>query len=236
MLFWDIKDSYTEETMTNFIETNSILISIVISFIGSLAAIFGAYYGRKAYRVAQDIFYKGIQMDTDKVLTQVGLELTIALINPFQNFQNITHVIWDDPHFDEKTVLCVKEVLEKNMFEPRFLYYEQHRGEIWDAVSSCAKGQVNSFNALRNLIEKAKTFDRGMNDLKESLNKYLGADGIPQDATMNDFFNAKTNINKGIYDRGLELVKEIEKCIDALPKELNVAEKSEALRMKKSII
>ncbi|MDO4340839.1 MAG: hypothetical protein Q4C91_22620 [Eubacteriales bacterium] len=218
--------------MTNFIETNSIMISIVISLIGSLAAIFGAYYGRKAYRVAQDIFYKGIQMDTDKVLTQVGLEFTIVFIIPFQNFRNVTNGIWDDPHFDKQTVLYVKGVLEKSMFEPHFSYYEQHRGEIWDAVANCTEGQVHSFNSLRNFVEKAKTFDRGMNDLKESLDKYLGADGIPQNATMNDFFNAKTNINKGIFDRGLKLVNEIELCIKTLPAELNVEEKSEALRMK----
>lgn len=208
--------------LINFITENNAMVSTAIGAAGLILSGFGVYYGRKAYVAANNIFENGIRMDKKKVLEQVSLELVISFFIPFSKFKIATDPFRDKPY--EKRVSYLNDALSNTMFQVKFPYFDMHKGELWDSLDSCGEaGQAKAFNRVVAFVEKAHRLEQSIHELQKILDDYLRQDkGSKANDTLEQFFAERPNVNKELFDKGLDLLDELEELAEKLPEELEI--------------
>lgn len=217
--------------MIQFFDKYEYLISLLVGIIGLTLSAFGVYYGRKAYRVAQDIFDDGLQIQKQEVLSHLSVEIITEFINPLNKFKISTNSLWTNT-YDTQNVFTVRDILKDNAFSVEFPYFDIHKGDIWDSLTVCGEAeQGKAFNDILNFVNKAKRFGDAVNNLCRALDECLeDIKEISHNTTLNDLFekcknsNKKYYLNKNIFDRGREMIKEISDYVEKLPKELEISE------------
>lgn len=219
-----------------FQQCNSTLTSInnivqnyngIISLCGAAASVAGAFFGYKAYCTAKDIFKKGIQIDKDKTLQQLGLEFFINFIKSFDLFINDMSFIWESGDYSQNKAWELVAVLNKNNFITDFSYFEKHRGEIWIALSEISgqksKKQTEEFESICIFVEKSKKLNSGINYIRNDLQRFINSASIkPTDITLEEYYDSLKNNEKRSFDDGIKLIKIVEKSINELPLSLKI--------------
>jgi hypothetical protein len=217
-----------------FIKNNYDVIGIVIGLVGVVVAVFGVIYGRKGYRVAKEIFDKGLRIDKKKVLQQVSLEFVTGFFIPFSKFKTAAKPIQEKTS-DAQNVLHVRNMIEEHTFSVQFPYYDVHKGDVWDSLEICKEmEQADAFNAIADFVEEARKFDRAITDLYERLNDYLSPDNALESqrragATLQDFFYTSQSVNQEVFDKGMDMMDKLSEYENRLPKELEISEKKRQL-------
>lgn len=213
-----------------FIKQNEYLIGII----GLVISGIGVFYGRKAYRTAQDIFKKGLQIDESKIFSQIGLEIIWGFIIPYSKFKSATASIWKSD-YNMQSVTTVHDILSYNKFSVAFPYLDLHKGELWDALEH-RKGSLDntadSFLAIMQFYESAKMLSDRIRDLDKAISDYLRK--IPEGEahttlTLADFFKEDQFVNDEMFRRGLHLMEVVDSKLKNLPKELEIEDKQKKL-------
>ncbi len=229
------------EVLQDILKQNSAEISAAVGCIGLLISIFGVRYSYKSYKTALDIFNKGIQLDKQKILEQVSLELVINFCIPFSKFCSATEEIWDGMNvstgkIDKMDISYIRTCLSNKAFSVNFPYINLHKGEIWDALKECDEmPQAKDFNLLMEFLEKAKKFDRFILDIHGQIDEYMN----PKDpklardselvkarasAKVKDFFDEFKEYDKTIFNEINRRINEIKQIEDELSKVLKIKE------------
>ena len=219
----------------DILRQNSAEISAVVGCIGLLISAIGVWYGRKGYITAMNIFHKGIQIDKQKILEQVSLELVINFCIPFSRFCNASKEIWDSMNvstgkIDKMDISYIRRSLSNKAFSVNFPYINLHKGEIWDALKECDEmTQAKAFNLLMEFIEKAKKFDSFLLDIHGRIDEYMNPkDSVLAEkrasAKVEDFFDDFKEYDKSIFNEIDRCVKEIMQSEANLPKVLEIDE------------
>jgi hypothetical protein len=218
--------------MMFFLNTYGAIINIIIGIISICVAIIGVYYGKMAYITADKIFSKGIQIDQDKVCSQVCLEFVIGFIDPYYEFKTATNKIWsEDCNIEDQNIVHIRDSLRSYSFEANFSYYEQHKGEIWDALSKYDEKQADAFNIIREFVEKAKNFNKGMNKFIGSLDDFICPNQTTPPRTsarMEDFFQERQDVNRDKFNSGRTMMKNVDDSLEKLNTILDI----ESIRIK----
>lgn len=195
----------------------------------------GVWYSYKSYKTALDIFNKGIQIDKQKILEQVSLELVINFCIPFSKFCSATEEIWDGMNvstgkIDKMDISYIRTCLSNKAFSVNFPYINLHKGEIWDALKECGEmPQAEAFNLLMEFLEKTKKFDRFILDIHGRIDGYMN----PKEpdltkkrasAKVADFFAEFKEYDKAIFNEINRRINEIKKSEDELSKVLKINE------------
>lgn len=217
----------------DILKQNSAEISTAVGCIGLFISALGVWYGRKAYITALNIFHKGIQIDKQKILEQVSLELVINFCVPFSKFCNATENIWDGMsvstgRIDKMEISYIRTSLSNKAFSINFPYIDLHKGEIWDALENCDEmTQAEAFNMLMEFIEKAKKFDRFILDIYGRIDGYMN----PKDpvlaknrasAKVEDFFADFKEYDKSVFQEMDRSIRDIRQSENKLPKLLEI--------------
>lgn len=231
-------------TLLFFAEDNEFFISTLIGILGVAASCVGAYYGSKAYNVAKEIFQKGLKINAEKILSHLSLEIVMEFVKPFSEFKISTKGIWDGT-LAVQNAYDVWWDLNKYAFPVAFPYFDANKGDIWDALGDCNKAeQADAFMKIVEFIEMAKRFQGGVNNLREALRKYLDKCGAEEnitieknnnkmrEATLSDFFMDNPYGNREMFDRGIRMMGEIEKCLEGLPKQLDIRKMRKELEIR----
>lgn len=207
-----------------FLEYNGI-----ISLCSVLASMAGAFFGYKAYRTAKDIFKKGIQIDKDRVLQQLGLEFFVNFIKGFDQFLlDVNFMQKRDFYFDNK-VGELAQVLNKNNFTVDFSYFEKHKGEIWVALSETLneenKKQAEEFESICRFIELSRKLSNGMNYTRNDLQKYIDSNHINSaNVTLAEYYDSLKSSERKKFDEGIKLIEIVKNSIQYLPSSLKIEE------------
>lgn len=214
------------EDIMKFINENSGWINFWIGILGLILSIISICVGVKAYKVAKEIYEKGVNFDKDKMLTQTRMEFILGFINPFTDFQKKTQLIYEETFYDE-TVFRVNKLLKKCIFSVEFPYFDVHKGDIFISLEKCEDGQLKAFKKILVFIDKAKCFKKGMDAFVDELNNCLREhEGNPDfdKITIKQFFNEKPYVREDIFKRGVKMQEKMDDCIQNLPKELKIEE------------
>ena len=211
--------------LKTFIENNDCLISALVGIVGLILSAFSVYFGRKAYFVAQKIFDDGLQIKKQEVLSHVSVEFITEFINPFENFLISTKSLWENS-YDIQNVLTVRDTLKNNAFSVAFPYFDVHKGDIWDSLAVCGEvEQGKAFNDILRFVDKAKRFGDAVNNLYKKLDECLvEIQELSANTTLNDLFQTCKQLNKDMFERGREMIKEMDVYVARLPKELKILE------------
>lgn len=220
------------DAIIEFIKENDYIIGIA----GLVISGMGVFYGRMAYRTALNIFRKGLQIDEDKVFSQIGLEIVLGFVIPYNKFKSATESIWNG-EYSKLRITTVRDNLDDNKFSVAFPYLDIHKGELWDALDHRKGNQAstaNSFLSVMQFYESAKMLSDGIRALDEAISKYLegkkGVAGIEiATLTLADFFKESQYVNDVMFHKGLELMKEVDERMKLLPEELRIKERFQEL-------
>lgn len=239
-------------------------INTIISFFALIVAVIGVWYGKKGakfgekgYQTAEKIFKEGVQLDCDKVFAQLGLELTMNIIIPFMEFEKVADIYLYNKKglILEQRVSTVYDMINCIFFKVSCPYWDMHKGDVWDAFEKVQEdkrkeeqngrqGDSNeasdSFQKIRDFIEKAKEFEKGIGSVSNALENYMNEKtsknclrknyNETKNMTMVGFFNIGSN--KHLYDEGKEKIKALKETIDLLPEELKIEDKKNKLQRK----
>lgn len=212
-------------SVLGFIKQNDYIIGILGLFISAL----GVYYGRKAYRTALDIFNKGIQIDENKIFSQIGLEFVLKFIVPYSQLKENTEDIWNREKYSSMDLITIYNKLEKNKFEAEFPYLEEHKGDLWNALEHRKKESDNVTESFRKILifsESAKDLNNGILNLDKTISKYIGEKHKEDPNVILTFADfSRENANGELIDRGIALMEEIDQEIASLPEELGIDDK-----------
>jgi tetratricopeptide (TPR) repeat protein len=217
------------EVLEMFLKSNNEVITFLIGVVSILVSFLSAYYGRKAYRVAKEIFEKGLRIDRKKVLQQISLEFVTGFFIPLANFRRVMKPVLEKS-YDKEKVLYIRGLIKDNAFSVRFPYFDVHKGEVWDSLIICEDmDQATAFNSIMDFAEKARNFDRAVTDLSESLNDYLYANGVEENqrranSCMKDFFDICQSVNRDMFNQGMRMMEELAQYEYKLPKELEISD------------
>jgi len=211
--------------LKDFIENNNYLLNTIMEIIGLILSAFSVYFGRKAYLVAQKIFDDGLQIKKQEVLSHVSVEFITEFINPFENFLISTKSLWENA-YDAQNVFAVRDILKNNAFSVAFPYFDVHKGDIWDSLAVCGETeQGKAFNDILRFVDKAKRFGDSVNNLYKKLDECLeDTQELSAVTTLNDLFQISKNLNKDMFERGREMIKEMEEYVSRLPEKLKITE------------
>lgn len=126
-------------------------------------------------------------------------------------------------------ILHVRDLIKDNRFSVQFPYFDAHKGDVWDSLIICKEmDQSEAFNTIMSFVEKARNFDRAITDLYERLNNYLNPNDVAKSQTMatstlQDFFDTHQSINQAVFNKGINMMDELSKYENKLPKELNIS-------------
>ena len=225
-------------------QVNDILnkdINIINMLIGVMSLIlsgFAVYYGRKAYRVAQDIFEKGIQINKKKVLDEASWEFVSDFFIPLSKLYLVTKAYFpiiegrycpqDNPVED------VYNELKSIKLPSRFSYWELHKRDIFDALDiddgltygkTGEQHQINAFLDIFEFVDKALELQNKINAVIEFLkkNKSVERDGRSKRVRLDELFN-KDIYGKINYelDELFHQMETLKKYVNTLPQELNI--------------
>nr|WP_305142188.1 hypothetical protein [uncultured Acetatifactor sp.] len=158
-----------EKTVKIFIENNNLILSILISILGLILSGFSVYFGRKAYKTANDIYRDGLQIRKKEVLSHVSVEFITEFINPFSEFQISTKSVWENA-YDIQNVFAAREMLKHNNFSVAFPYLDVHKGDVWDSLAVCGEdGQGKAFNNILRFVDHARRFGDAVNNVYKRL-------------------------------------------------------------------
>lgn len=217
-----------------FLVNHNVVLSILIDILGIIISLFGVYFGRKAYRVAKEIYEKGINLNKEKVLRQISLEFVTGFFIPLSKFKTATRSILVNA-CDDQRVLHVRDLIKDNQFFVLFPYFDAHKGDVWDSLSICEDmEQAKAFNTMMDFVDKARSFDRAISDLYDRLNTYLNPDKKGEDksraiSTLKDFFDMDQSVNQETLNKGMRMIDELLQYEDKLPKELSISQMKQKL-------
>lgn len=223
--------------LETFLKNNNEVISILIGIVSIVVSLCGVYFGRKSYRVAKDIFEKGLRIDQQKVLQQISLEFVTGFFIPLSKLQAATEPI-RNKSCDELNVLYVRDLIKDNTFSVQFPYFDVHKGDVWDSLIICKDmEQSQAFNAITDFVENARSLDRAISDLYKRLNDYLNPNDVAErqkraGSTLQAFFNTYQSVNQGIFNRGMNMIEKLLQYEEKLPKELEIPGMKEKLLKK----
>lgn len=224
--------------------------TLIVSIIGVWYGRKGAEFGEKGYKTAEKIFKEGVQLDCDKVFAQLGLEITMNIIIPFEDFEKeMKKGLYSEKTEDlyKKQISEVYRELDEISFNVVCPYWDTHKGDIWDAFEKRKKersedvGEIsNPFWEIRDFIEKARSFQMGINYVKNAMKNAIHIDeekmnqvasergyDLEHNKTIKDFLNLGSNIR--LYQQGEIKMKELKRAIKLLPAELKIQEKKDKL-------
>lgn len=189
-----------------------------------------------AYRTAQDIFRKGLQIDDNKIFSQIGLEIVLGFVIPYNKFKSATEPIWNGEYGNQR-ITTVRDNLDSNKFSVAFPYLDIHKGELWDALEHRKKRQsetAESFLSIIQFYEFARKLSEGIRVLGEAISEYLKKKKSEKEVeidtlTLADFFKDGQYVNDVMFNRGLDLMKEVDKRMERLPKELRIEKRYKEL-------
>lgn len=204
------------------LKQNNSEINTIVGVIGVVISALGAFFGYKAYDTALDIFEKGIQINEQKILNQVSLELVMDFCIPFSKFSEATEMIWDGINvstgkIEQMEISYIRTSLNNRAFSINFPYIDLHKGEIWDALGKCEgmnMTQAEAFKLLMDFTDKARKFDRFLTDISERINYYMN----PNDpklakerasAKVEKFFEEYKGYNKSVFSEVDRMIKDI---------------------------
>lgn len=220
---------WTMDAIGMFLESNNEVFGVFNGVLGIAVSLWGVYFGRKAYRVAKEIFEKGLQIDKEKILRQISIEFVTGFFIPFSKFKAATKSVLENP-CDTQSVLHVRDLIKDNTFSVQFPYLDVHKGEVWDSLDICKDmEQAEAFNMIMEFVEKARSFDRAITDLHDRLNDYLNVKESEESqkraaSTLKDFFDICQIVNQDIFNRGMKMIEELSEYENKLPKELDIPE------------
>lgn len=208
-----------------FIENNDCLISALVGILGLVLSAFGVYFGRKAYLVAQKIFDDGLYIKKQEVLSHVSVEFITEFIHPFEDFKISTKSLWENA-YNTQNVFAVRDILKNNAFSVTFPYFDVHKGDIWDSLEVCGEAeQGKAFNDVIKFVDKAKRFGDAVNNLYKKLDECLELNQeLYANTTLNDLFQANKNVNREMFERGREMIREMDEHVAKLPGNLKILE------------
>lgn len=202
-------------------DNNAGWIGAVTGVISMILSGFAVYYGRKAYIVAQDIFEKGINLNKERVVEELGLEFVIDIFIPLSKLKKNIEGCYETSDSDP-LVSVIYLILKNNRLPNKFVYYETHKSEIWYSLTIC-ENQEKAFGIIRSFVEEVIRFQNILEDSILGLSKYLDKNKS-MDLKLNDLSHS----SKDAYKRVLylqETVKKIMEYENMLPKELGITEK-----------
>lgn len=201
------------------VDDNANGISAVTGIISVILSGFAVYYGRKAYLVAQDIFEKGISINKEKVINQLGLEFVVDMFIPLSKLKKSLYEYYED---DIQNVLVQElfSVLKNNKLTDRFVYYESHKSEIWDSLTICANQEI-AFSEIRSFVNNVERFQNKLDGIITVLDD---KDNLKGEKRLKDIFGEDDKLTKKFSDlmSGLNEVLAFEK---KLPDELGILDK-----------
>lgn len=235
--------------MWDWIEKFATIASLLVGVISVIVASVSVYYSKKAYEVATDIFNKGIQLDKEKILKDVGLNFVTGFIKPFYQFRKSTNLIWpkidlskegkskpttvgdeeDDGSMLQLGVNYVCQLLKSKEFDVNISHYEQNKGDVWNALEGEGKNQGEAFAAITKFEEETEVFSNSMSYMIGYLEKYLNEkDGLHSKDSISQLFDNCPG-SRELFGKAGKMLDEVEKSIQGLPDELKVNEVMEKL-------
>lgn len=215
---------------------NSVLDSYgpLISFIGTAGSI-------GAVIVTLLIYFQGIKRNNKSILQHLGLEFTVEFIIPFKEMMNALCFIHQDLGTDTD-IQTIYSILERCNFSSEFPYWETHKGDVWEALmeKDGIKNRVIDFlnraffenyylMDMRSKSEKYKRVQQftqnvrsvtvGIKVLHDSIKRCLEkCRGV---STLEEY-RQKSAENDHFYQKGMDLINQMQDCISRLPEELCV--------------
>lgn len=180
----------------------NIIIGLTLSF---LSVIFGAL----AYWMTYNIFNKGLQIEEDKLWSQISLEFSVGFVHPLFNFiSRIPDTVSIPPSFSKSDIpwLYSAWFLPVNL---DFIVWEGHKGEIWSTLER-ANRSCDEFERILNFIESARKLCRELPNIRIDLEKELSS---------NEKITEKA---KGELKRGIDLINTTNESISLLPPQLKI--------------
>lgn len=207
-------------SINTIVDNNANWISTVTGVISVILSGFAVYYGRKAYIVAQEIFEKGISLNKEKVVDQLGLEFVVDIFIPLSKLiKNIDGCL--ERYEGNPPVSEIYTILKNNRLPNTFIYYDSHKSEIWYSLTIC-KNQEKAFGKIRSFVYEALRFQNTLDDSISGLKRNLN--GSNKHIKLKDLYQRSSNTKKRInYLR--ETANKITDFESRLPKELGIAEK-----------
>lgn len=223
-------------------------INTIISFFALIVAAIGVWYGKKGakfgekgYQTAEKIFKEGVQLDCDKVFAQLGLELTMNIIIPFIEFEKVADIYLYNKKgvILEQRVSTVYDMINCTFFKVSCPYWDMHKGDVWDAFEKLQEDKQkerkngrqedsnevsDSFQKIRDFIEKSKEFEKGIGAVSNALENYMN--GKTRKTCLGKIYNEKKNImmadffdigsNKHLYDEGKSKIKDLNELMECI--------------------
>ena len=204
---------------------NETVFSICVSILSILISILGVWYGREGFKVTKKIFKEGIKKDREKVLSQLSLEFVTGFIVPFSKFKIANDIIWEQS-YKEQNLQTVCNWLKASTFSATFSYWDLHKGDIWDAFADYKEEeQAQAFNSIMEFVKIAGDFEKRVNNLQGMLNDYLkDSNSSGTFMTLEKFFLTHSDVYMDMFSKGKQMIKEVDECIEKLPKELKILE------------
>ena len=116
--------------------------------------------------------------------------------------------------------------MKASTFSATFSYWELHKGDIWDAFADCKEEeQSQAFNNIIDFVKIVGDFEKKISDLCNILNKDLEKlNESGNSMTVETFFSTHSSIYMDMFSKGKQMIKEVDECIEKLPKELKILE------------
>lgn len=233
--------------LCDFIKNNNDMFNLLIGVLGLVVSFLGVYYGKKAYIAANKIFQKGIQIGRKEILEQISLEFTTEFFIPFSLFKGGTKNLWIGRSMDQMRVRDIRNAIKKYKFHIRFSYYDSHKGDLWNALNQDESvKQGDAYRKISEFTEKARGFERMINDLQEMLEDYLECKNykgpkkkiyqeqkIRYESKMTDFLSGCDDKTKRRVENREKLLEELNFYENQLSRFLSISDIKKKLHKKR---
>ena len=184
-----------------------------VSTLGVIATCFGAWYSFRAYKTANDIFKKGIQISDDKIINLICLELTTSIALPFGKFLEINKGVLENNDNHRQHCVTVYNHLIESKFTVSVPSYYAHSGDLLEVLRNRGNPYYY-FIAIGEYIRTAERLSQGINRLSNALYEYIIGQKITiESPTLFDFFSYSQK-NKDTFDYGVNLVQTLKGFTD----------------------
>lgn len=191
------------------------LLSILIAIVTCISAIYIAYKQRKIGKQAH--------------LNNLSVEFVTDFIGPFDDCRKQMDAIYDALNGikdSKERVRFVGDLLGKYSLNTVFLFWEQHKGDVEDALrrSESKEDTKHKYLNIVTFVNESRKFKSDINNMQKVMSLFLENKDIGEYLKKHDFSS------EDIKATSEALFRKMEEVIAELPEELEIQKKLSEIR------